>query len=706
MSDSGSAIQYNAISAPASSSAAWRRFVDSAEESDDHKALIEGYLRLRARCVPIAGQIASDMPEYTLHDVPDHADYLWLLCDEVADVELLTHTELFVLGCAFLLHDLGHTPPAYGGLEALRQRPEWATELALQARASSFASGENPDETEVDKATMRSLHAAQAIAMATNQVEVDGAPLMDVEFESEFGQAIGEVAASHHRDVGELFDIFGAHDSTPTGFPASSKYNRLKIAGLLRLIDYAHLDRKRAPSELYRSVREGMPGESRKHWDLQERLDRPSLNHESKFIEFSSGSRPFLPAEAEAWWLGLTMLRGFDTEIRSVRRLFAQNGIDGLKAVGVASVDSPLDLRSYLRTEGWEPIEARISAATPLRLIELFADNRPTVLEGMRELVQNACDASRAFAALSGDISAPPVHVSYADDGHDFVVSVTDHGIGIRAQFLSKSLLKFGDSTWVSRAAEAQYPGLAETNFSPSGRYGIGFFGAFSVGETVVVISRHMHDSVSDAKALELLKNRLAYPIIRELSDDERTTLQRGTIVTVTGPSLAQPHWWGPGHVPNQSGVSPRALGEALSVAFVATDVDLHLSSETDGEEWFVRADSWRSLEDEQLLGVLVDDSAENYFDVASDEILDFVPLVEMGEQGRIVGRAQISPLRARNLMSPSGFMFDGGALLQSVDFISGLIEGRADSSQRNKGRVRASSETCLLYTSPSPRDS
>ena len=88
----------------------WRRTI--AERPDDpyqvqRQALRSAYLQFRATVEPLAAEIARSMPMFTDHSIA-HIDALWdtasLICGNTFP---LNAAEAFVLGGAFLLHDLG-----------------------------------------------------------------------------------------------------------------------------------------------------------------------------------------------------------------------------------------------------------------------------------------------------------------------------------------------------------------------------------------------------------------------------------------------------------------------------------------------------------------------------------------------------------------------------------------------------------------------
>lgn len=78
----------------------------------------------RKKSAVLAGEIACEMPEYTVHGIT-HCDGLWKIADIIAGNEIkLNPVEAFVLGGAFLIHDLGMGMAAYdskGEIEDMKE---------------------------------------------------------------------------------------------------------------------------------------------------------------------------------------------------------------------------------------------------------------------------------------------------------------------------------------------------------------------------------------------------------------------------------------------------------------------------------------------------------------------------------------------------------------------------------------------------------
>ena len=132
----------------------WRSTL-GAEGPDDstpgRDRLRQAFLTFRERAGHLAAEISRDLPQMTVHDLT-HVDALWemadLLCD---DSQILNPCEAFVLGGAFLVHDLGMSLAAYHeGISALSGNPIYRDALVAQLEERL---GRPPLESEIQIAT-------------------------------------------------------------------------------------------------------------------------------------------------------------------------------------------------------------------------------------------------------------------------------------------------------------------------------------------------------------------------------------------------------------------------------------------------------------------------------------------------------------------------------------------------------------------------
>ena len=84
--------------------------------------LRQAYYSLRQKAQLFASEINRSLPSFTIHDI-SHADALWGIASMIlSSNENLNPAEGFVLGAAFLIHDLGMGIVAYQeGIEELKK---------------------------------------------------------------------------------------------------------------------------------------------------------------------------------------------------------------------------------------------------------------------------------------------------------------------------------------------------------------------------------------------------------------------------------------------------------------------------------------------------------------------------------------------------------------------------------------------------------
>ena len=489
------------------------------DDSEDitRERLRTTYLRFRDRAELLAGEIARDLPDYTVHDVT-HLDALWELADLIAGSDFpLTPTEAFVLGGAFLIHDLGMGLAAYpNGIEDLKKEPLWndvVTSL-LKEKLGRLPSKDELINLDIEiqkQATaqvLRNLHAKHAERLALiewhNQEEDAQYRLIeDPEFRKLYGPLIGKIAHSHWWSVDKLRQEFQTKLGAPAGVPSDWVVDPLKLACILRVADASHLDARRA-SGFLRALRKPT-GDSDDHWIFQGKLSQPMLKADR--LEFTSGS-PFPIEDASSWWLCFDALRSADLELREVDTLLADTDRPRLAARGVAGVEEPERLIKFIATKDWLPIDTRIKVSNVASLIrnlggeQLYGDDK---IVPLRELIQNALDAVRARRLIEGrPTDWGEVIVRQGKDSDEYWIEVEDNGVGMSADVLKGPFLDFGISFWDSELMYEEFPGLSTKGFQSTGKYGIGFFSVFMWGKRVRVTTRRYDAAQQDTSCWNL----------------------------------------------------------------------------------------------------------------------------------------------------------------------------------------------------------
>jgi len=497
---------------------------------------------MRDKAKALVARIAADMPGYTVHD-ETHLDALWETASLVAPGELaLNPPEAFVFGGAVLLHDAAMTLAAYpGGLAELKQTTAWADAAALHGVGPPRSNESSPPmplevEAQIKTEVLRRLHAEKAAELATQGWRVRGNDdermylIDDPELRRFYGPSIGSVAHSHwwpiarvERDLAKILGAMPPH--------TRHRVDLLKLAALLRVSDALHLDRRRAPRFL--RALEHPTGFSALHWTAQERLAFPHI--EGDAVVFTSGE-PFELKDAEAWWLAYDAFALADQELRDADLLLRNRGRGGLAVRRVKGVGDPREMARYVPVSGWRPVETRVRVSDVSKIVEtlggekLYGD-QPTA--AIRELLQNAMDAIQARRRLQG--RAPDwgtILVELAERADGVWLLVEDTGVGMSETVLVGPLIDFGASIWRSPQVAEEYPGLAAKGMDAIGRFGIGFFSVFMLGEEVRVTTRRYDHAQEDTLVLEFRRGLGSRPILRSAAP-ESAPIDGGTRIDV-----------------------------------------------------------------------------------------------------------------------------------------------------------------------------
>lgn len=497
------------MSHPLNAMSLWRRTLGPGSTHEPMRERLRGSLdSFRARVAQLVQSIGAELPGLTVHDI-SHLDALWRVADQICGPEYpVNPAEAFVLGGAILLHDAAHVVAAYPeGAASIKATVEWRDLIAQRYAGEEPTIGSNDEKAAIFQ-VLRHLHAEQAHKLATINwtVPTTGEPiylLEDVDLRTYFGDLIGEVAASHHWTAHKVASIFSGRVLSPPSFlDPEWTVDAMKVAFLLRTADAAHLDDQRAPWFLFALKKP--TGVSADHWRFQARMGQVVRTPIGQ-LRLTAGA-PFLPSERQSWWLAYDTARMIDRELRHAEALLIEHGRPVFAAGSVESVESPLAFAAKVRVRDWEPMDVIAKVGDVPGLIKnlggeaLYGDDPSASL---RELLQNGMDAVRALRSLQvlgpeeGSIT---VSLENPSDS-EWWLHVTDTGIGMSRFVLTNVLLDFGNSLWRSDAMRDEIPGLASAGFDASGKFGIGFYSVFMLGDEVRVTSRRFQ--LSEGESVE-----------------------------------------------------------------------------------------------------------------------------------------------------------------------------------------------------------
>lgn len=653
----------------------------------------------RKRATVLAGEIHRDLPDFTVHDIT-HIDALWEMADLLAGPDYpLNPLEAFVLGGAFLLHDLGLGLAAWPeGVGKIKEGLGWRDALSAHLRkhlgrapaAEEMASPPSEVERAAVQDRLRALHAEHAERLATAEFQDPrgGARyhlIDDPDLRQSLGPLLGRIAHSHWWPVSRLGLEFGMPMGALPDCPTDWRIDPLKIAVLLRTADAAHLDARRAPGFL-RALRRP-EAFSREHWVFQEHLNKPYLKDDR--LVFTA--RAFSSEETDAWWLCLETLRMVDGEFHQCDALLADLGRPRLLARGVAGIESTERLRQYIQVSGWTPVDARIHVSNVADLVkrlggeQLYGDE-PTV--PLRELIQNASDAVRARRLLEDRPKDwGQVLVRLGEDENGPWLEVEDTGIGMSEAVLSGPLLDFGTTYWGSALMREEHEGLWAKGFEPTGRFGIGFFSVFMWGHHVRVASRSYIDGQSATRVMEFRTGIEVRPIVRPARTEEHLR-DGGTRVRVW---LNQEPRKEGGLLIREDEEKPVDLGSLCAWLAPALDVDLWVDDE-EGPHRVVAASDWLTMDGEELILRLSFGNvwAKRYAKISA-------PLLRVlhDSEGEVVGRAAILGESYGSVV-----VTVGGLRADELDAAVGIFLGTTDRATRDWADLLANYSSLKAWAS------
>lgn len=690
------------------STSTWKNSFEPRDD-DEHEAAREhlrtAYMRFRQRVEPVANDIAISMPGYTDHSL-QHCDSLWQVSDVVAGSDYpLTPIEAFVLGGSFLVHDLGMGLSAAdeGGFPAIVQSrdfrdllytmfPNNAEDLQKQAaedaeRNCTWDGISSRAIKDVLTIYLRLNHAAQGERVLTRQWTMSNGEsfylLEDTQLRNWFGEWIGRVARSHWQDVDELANQFSMVQNPPAEFPQDWAFDPLKIAGILRCVDAAQVDERRA-NPLHTPVRQPQ-GVSESHWRFQEKL-RPAAETSGRLVYNSS---LFPAAEAQAWWLAWDTLRMVDNELRKVDALFADYARPRLTAKSVAGVETPERLSKYIRPDGWTPIDAQPQISDTTAVIsrlggrQLYgAHNATTVV--IRELIANALDATRMLV-MSEAGEQRPIEVELETITEPNKVSVRDYGIGMSASDMVAFLCDFGRSGWRSQVNRERHPGAMSAGYESTGKFGVGFYSVFMIAKQVVVRSRPEDSSAAATMVLEFPHGLQSRPLMRAAKQSERLR-QHGTLIEL---SLQDPYF--DDRIVSERDTSLEGVAHQIRALSLLADAPILLRMNGEGPASCGDGGAWTALSGEELFGVIVDETrvdAQPQAVARSRQLFARRARPIHDRSGAKVGMLCLDLgqelINRRGILLIPGLEYAGGFRTGVLHGVSGVLEGQPATAARS----------------------
>ena len=684
---------------------------------DDARARLRAaYQRFRERAAYLAAEIPQDLKDFTVHDV-SHADALWGFAGIIAGPQCsLTPTEGFVLGGAFLIHDLGMGLAAWtGGMAELMSQPGWIDilrscirdELGRLPTADEIS---NPPDLIVERAkniALRENHAKHAANLACESWTLNESSsryylIPDDDLRETYGNLIGLLAASHGWTIDQVATEFTVTAiGAPIGCPEEWTLDPLKLACLLRLADAAHIDAGRAPSFL-RAIRHPSRS-SDDHWQFQSHIQQPRSDKDRLIY---TAARPFPVVEASSWWLCFETLQMIDKELQQVDSLLFDSNRQRMKVRSVQGADSPLRLRELIPTDQWTPVDARVVISDVPALVRKLGGQslygRESYGAALRELIQNASDATLARRTIT-NVPPSPIEVRLRNHEGNWILEVVDSGVGMSQQVITGPLLDFGNSYWGSQLMRTEMPSLTSSSFRATGQYGIGFYSVFMLGDFVKVVSCRFDAAITDGRALEFASGLDDRPILRKATVSE----MRYTGGTVVAVQLNQDPYGPDGLLDTEEGT--QSLGALCAAIAPGLPCDLSTSENGEPPTLCVEADDWKTMPPEDLLqrlGSMVD--KRYYADTSLEFVAERIRSIE--REGQVIARASLAPslelasMQDGSSLITSSALVSNGLYITKLQEIAGIFNGIPVKADRSRGVVIATPDEVKAWASEQAR--
>lgn len=648
------------------------------------------YEKFRDNARLLAGEIASILPEYTVHDIT-HIDALWDMTDIFLPRDYsLSPIECFVLGGAFILHDLGMLLAAYPeGRKGIQKQEIWKDTVVNLCKQRglpyNFEELDNIDK-DVDKIatekTLRLLHGQKAKELAIiSWKDGNGQDIYlidDKKLRDAYGTIIGKIAQSHWFYCEELPQEFPTVLGALSIFPETWTVDPLKLACILRIADAMHIDDRRAPSML-KAVRE-INKESELHWIFQEKLYKPRT--ENNRVVYTSKSA-FGLSEIDAWWLCYDTLRMIDTELKNVDSLLFEQRREGFGVISVYGIDSLEQIQKFITVDKWKPVDTCIRVNNVAKLVntlggvQLYGDNKRVPF---RELIQNAADAIRARRCIDGESEDyGDIYLSWGEEEGKEFVQIEDNGIGMSPNVMVNVLLDFGQSFWGSSQMHSEFPGLEQKEFKSTGKFGIGFFSVFMWGENVKVISNRYDKARDNTMVLEFLNGVNSRPILRKANPEEviknggtriKIYLSKKSIAEILEPDFN----------------TIMNLEERIAKKCFSLDCNLYINN--DKKKLLVKANDWISMQTNEFLYRLIGKKSVEQLIKEEPDFYDLLcnnTKIIKEKDGTIVGRAcLLVDEKLKREHSIKGMVTVDGFGTTGLTGIIGVLKGGTDKASRD----------------------
>lgn len=511
----------------------WTRTFDNSRWKNQDKIdeLLTLITSMEAVIARYLSQIKHDFPNLTDHSMI-HSDMLWKYADIIIGdkKDYLNPLEGFILSAVFILHDSGMCCSVLNNALSIKEDPIYKDYIVNNSTVLP------KDELEYEALfyTVRQNHGEYAMRIAKEPLANGDYFINNTSYREEFSDFIGKIAKSHTCNINYIEREFGSTYASPN-FPTEWTIDCQKLAYILRVADAAHLDNLRTPKSI--KIICEMTGNSKELWSFQKKLGFPTIKNDNLLTYVSN--QPFTLNEQKAWWFCINALRLLDAELKDAKNYFILKEQIGFEAEGVKGIDDTLTIgKQFIKTEGWDSIDTTIKVTNPVFIaselggIKLYGN--PNI--AIRELIQNSIDAINLYRVFTkqNHTAVGKIKVELTKNDDKFILTITDNGIGMTTNLMTKELLDFGGSYWKSNKFYNEFKGLVDQGFKSIGKFGIGFFSVFMLGHKITVTSWKYGENIDSMKTLDFYDGLFSSPLLRPPSPLEKNRIiDRGTSVSI-----------------------------------------------------------------------------------------------------------------------------------------------------------------------------
>lgn len=464
--------------------------------------------------------IRKDFPNLTDHSLV-HSQALWNYAQIIiGNNNYLNPFEAYILHMCFLIHDAGMCFSILNNRNEIVDTDLFKDFIALNADIEDL-------EYEALFYCVRKLHGDFALKIPQIKLTSGKMVIENELIRDEFSEIIGKISKSHSCDVSYIENELNTYIKPEY---IDLKVDCKKLAYILRVSDAAHIDNLRTPLTK-KQIEEDIQGISKEHWTFQKKIGFPIV--ESGFLVYNSNSK-FEIHEKKAWWLCYDSLKMLDAELKKADVFFTESNQIGFKVKGVKNIENTLQLgENNIRTNGWKSIDSKVKVTNPKLLAANVGGKNlyGSIYFAFREIMQNSIDAIN-IRKLKEENFLGLVEVMLEQNGSDHFLIIKDNGIGMSRNIMVNQLLDFGNSYWNSYDFYDEYVGVARLKFKSIGKFGIGFFSIFMLGDYIEVDSVKYGEQLSKRHKLVFENGLYENPILNEYESNDLKN-DYGTIVKI-----------------------------------------------------------------------------------------------------------------------------------------------------------------------------